>query len=82
MNGLQNDLPIVLCKDAEDAVERGYNYRRPEYLPARINQAVVVLNGTESGRATVDFVMEDEKGQKHVVMLTARLLQVLAETTK
>lgn len=82
MNGIQNDLPITICRDAEDAVERGYNYRRPEYLPARISQAVVVLNGTESGRATVDFIMEDEKGQKYIVMLTARLLQVLGEMTK
>lgn len=81
MNGIQNDLPIALCRDAADAIEKGYNYTRPEYLPARIVKAVVVQDGTESGRSTVDIIFEDEKGQKHVTMLTGRLVQILSRMT-
>jgi hypothetical protein len=70
--GPQNHLPIVICQDAGDAIAQGYDYasKGDEYKPIEISKAVVVRNGTESGKPTVDFVLTDETGQKYVVMLT------------
>lgn len=75
--GPQNNLSVVICQDAADAIARGYDYARApagEYKPIKISQAVVVRNGTEAGRPTVDFVLTDETGQKYVVMLTGALV--------
>lgn len=72
--GMQSDLNIRICASAQEAIDKGFVYRAPEYKPARLVQAVVVRNGTVEGNATVDLVFEDEDGQKHVVMLTQRLL--------
>ena len=82
MNGIQNDLPITICADPTDAIAQGYVYCPPDYLPARLEKAVVVHNGTVEGRSTVDLLFTDESGQKHVVMLTGRLIQMLAEVTR
>ena len=63
-----------------DAIARGYDYARApagEYKPIKISQAVVVRNGTEAGRPTVDFVLTDETGQKYVVMLTGALVKAI-----
>lgn len=75
MNGLHNHLNIAVCKDATDAVSRGFDYKRPGYEPIRIVQVVVVENGTEGGNPTVDLVMQDERGQKYVAMVTGRLMK-------
>ena len=74
--GPQNNLAIVVCQDAADAIAKGYDYasKGREYKPIEISQAVVVRNGTESGKPTVDFVLTDETGQKYVVMLTGALV--------
>jgi len=77
--GPQNHLPIVICQDAGDAIAQGYDYasKGDEYKPIEISKAVVVRNGTESGKPTVDFVLTDQTGQKYVVMLTGALVKAI-----
>jgi hypothetical protein len=72
-----NDLKIQICQTVGDAP----HYNAPEYRTANLNTAVVVRNGVKSGNDTVDLVFTDDKGQKHVAMITARLLKVLADAT-
>lgn len=77
MIGVQTDLAVSICEDASDAVRQGYFYRQPVYLPIKIIKAVVIKNGTQSGGSSVDFILEDEKGQKYVVMITGAILKAI-----
>jgi hypothetical protein len=76
MIGLMQSLKITVCEDAAEAVAKGYDYK-PEagFLPVNIAEVVVVRKGTEQGNPTVDLILEDEKGQKFVVMVTGALLK-------
>lgn len=77
--GLQKDIPVSICKDARDAAMRGFDYAAGEdYKPIRITQAVVVQDGTVTNQPTVDFILQDESGQKFVVMMTGNLLNMVA----
>jgi hypothetical protein len=82
MFGVQNSLKIRLCKDAADAVEQGFVYKRPEYLPMEIKHVVIVENGTVSNNPTVDLVLVDENGQHYTVMLTAALWNMVTSCTE
>lgn len=75
--GLVHALHVTVCKDVSDATRQGFFYRPPIYLPIAVKQVVVVQKGMKSGDATVDFVLEDEKGQKYVFMLSAKLLRAI-----
>ena len=77
MDGIHYGLRIVVCEDAQDGINRGYVYRRPEYAPIRIAQVVVVRNGTEEGNPSVDLLLEDENGQKYAALLSGRLLKAI-----
>lgn len=69
-----NDLKVLLADNPQDAP----NYEKPEYLLANLTTAQVVGNGTARGNPTVDFIFEDEQGQKYVAMLTGGLIENLA----
>jgi hypothetical protein len=69
-----NDLNIVMA----DTVEEAPNYEKPDYQGANLTTAVVVGNGTIAGHPTVDFVFEDEHGQKYIAMLTGGIVESLA----
>jgi hypothetical protein len=69
-----NSLAIKLCDSPEEAPV----YRRPEYLLAKLTTAQIVGKGTRDGNPTVDFIFQDEKGQKYVAMLTGGLVENLA----
>lgn len=73
-NPVKQTLAVHICADAKDAIRQGFLYRPPVYKPIELTKVVVVRNGTESGKPTVDFVLEDEKGQKYIFMLTGALL--------
>ena len=75
--GPQLHLSIAVCDDAADAIDKGFNYAAygDEYKPIEITKAVVVRNGTESGKPSVDFILTDQAGQKYVVMLTGALIK-------
>lgn len=72
--GVMNRLDVVMCEDAEDAVSKGFKYDHP-IKAVEIEKVVVVLNGTESGRTTVDLLLHDQDGNQFVVMVTGNLLK-------
>lgn len=68
----------MICADAADAADaivKGFNWKTIDVMPIEVKQVVVVRNGTEAGNATVDFLLEDEMGQRFVFMITGRLLK-------
>lgn len=79
MFGIMHHLNITVCKDAADAIAKGFDYKNRKVTPVNITDAVVVQNGTVGGHSTVDFVMVDEAGNKYAVMVTGRLLKGLSE---
>jgi hypothetical protein len=77
VNPIHSHLSVTVCKDAADAIARGYDYTKhqPQPTPIAVKEVVVVRSGTEAGNATVDFVLEDEAGQRFVFMVTGNLLK-------
>lgn len=76
-NPLHLALNIEICADAYDAIARGYHWRTavPVVKPIEVKKLIVVRNGTQEGNATVDFLLEDETGQRFVFMVTGNLLK-------
>lgn len=78
-NQIHQHLEIELCSDAHDAIARGYDWKavQPAVKPIEVKKVVVVRNGTTAGNATVDFLLEDESGQRFVFMVTGNLLKMI-----
>lgn len=74
-HALNQSLKVAICKDADAAVRQGFLYRAPEYTGLKIEQVVVVREGTVEGNSSVDLVLVDEAGKKFVTMVTGRLLK-------
>lgn len=76
-NPIHNHLAVAICDDASEAIARGFNWAeaRPRVKPIKVKEVVVVRKGTVEGNATVDFVLQDETGQRFVFMLTGNLLK-------
>lgn len=74
-NPLTTHLNVAICQDASDAIRQGFLYRPPVYKPIEVKQVVVVKSGMQSGKSSVEFVLEDEKGQKYVLIMTGALLR-------
>lgn len=78
VNPLTQHLAIAICSDSAEAVARGFHWAAdPAVKPIEVKQAVVVLDATEGGNSSVDFVLEDETGQRFVFLITANLLRTL-----
>jgi len=75
ITGIQNTLCVATVQDPGQATKEGYAYPKPQFTPVYVKQVVVVKNGTEAGKPTVDFVMEDASGKEYVFMLTGRLIK-------
>ena len=73
--GIMNHLDIHICKDAEEATQKGHIYSGGKVKAVEIDKVVVVRNGTQEGNSTVDLVLKDQQGNKYVVMMTGRLLK-------
>lgn len=71
-----NSLNIKIVNSPAEAP----HYRRDhvDIRAASITEALIVCNGTESGKSTVDFRFKDEQGAEYVAMLTGALVQQLA----
>lgn len=71
-------LSIVICKDAQDAIVKGYDYaHRPEAdrpVPLVLERAVVVRKGMQSGASSVDLIFRDPDGKEYVALIPSRLL--------
>lgn len=75
-NPIHKHLSITVCQDGGEAIAQGFNWAAdPAVKPIEVKQVVVVQNGTTSGNPTVDFVLEDETGQKFVFLVTGALLK-------
>lgn len=72
------EIKVTVCQDTHDTIRQGFFYRPPIYRPLNINEAVVNLKGTQAGKPTVDFILEDEKGQKYVIILTSTILAAIS----
>lgn len=77
VNPIHNHLSIEVCEDANAAIAKGFDWKaaQPPVAPIEVKQVVVVRKGTQAGNATVDFVLEDEAGQRYVFMVTGNLLK-------
>lgn len=69
-----NSLTLLLADSPAEAP----SYNLPEYRLANLTTAQIVGRGTVNGNPTVDFIFEDEAGQKYVAMLTGGLVENLA----
>lgn len=76
-NPIHNLLSIEICVDAADAIARCFNWNTtmPVVKPVEVKKVIVVRHGTESGNPTVDFLLEDETGQRFVFTVTGNLLK-------
>lgn len=75
MFGIMQHLNVVMCEDADDAQNKGYIYVDGSYKAVEIDTVVVIKNGTETGKPTVDIILKDQEGNKMVVMVTGNLLK-------
>lgn len=76
-----NHINMNVFKDADEATDYGFNYnewdKRPELVTA--TDAVIVRNGTVQGLPTIDIICVDEQGNKHVMLITGRLLKAVVD---
>lgn len=77
VNPIHGHLSVAICTDAAEAVAKGYDWKSvtPAVKPIEVKQVVVVSQGTQSGKPTVDFLLEDDTGQRFVFMVTGALLK-------
>lgn len=70
-----------IFNDAEEATGYGFNYNEWEKRPNTVvvTDAVIVRNGTVQGLPTIDLICVDQQGNKHVLMITGRLLKSVVE---
>jgi len=75
-NPIYNHIKIIICQNAGDAIEKGYDYNKMENIKGiEISEVVVVKYGTINNNSTVDFILQAEDGQKFVCMITGNLLK-------
>jgi hypothetical protein len=79
VNPITTHMKVTVFKDGQDAAANGYNYNvfTPKVRPVELKEVVVVSEGTNSGKPTVDFLVEDEAGNRYVFMVTAALLKTI-----
>lgn len=85
VNPLHNHLNIAIVKDAAESCAKGFDYNanngsaaatgQAPIRPIEVKQVLVVRHGTESGKSTVDFILENEIGERYVFMVTGALLK-------
>ena len=78
VNSIHRHLDITICKNGDDARSQGFDYAAApagEYKPIEVKKVVVVHDGTVGGNPTVDFILEDDTGQKFVFIVTGRLVK-------
>ncbi len=67
-----------------DTPDDAPNYRRdqPHVKAAKLKSAVIVCNGTTTGRPSVDLVFTDDEGNTFVAMTTAGLVDGIAAAAR
>lgn len=77
-----NAIKMHIFEDADQATGYGFNYNEWDTRPNTViaTDAVIVRNGTVQNLPTIDLIGVDQQGNKHVVMLTGRLLKAVVDT--
>lgn len=60
-------------------------HEAPYYMKetsVKITKVLVVKEGTESGKPTVDLQLEDDKGNKYIALTTGALIDALASVVR
>ena len=60
-----------------DSIDKAPNYG-DDVIPIRMDTAIIVRNGTQGGRSTVDLQCVDDKGKKYLIMVTGAILRNLS----
>jgi len=68
---------ISLFETPEQAAEAGFVYREPNFTGVLLDAIVIVRKGTIGNNATLDLILNDEKGNKYVALVKARELQIV-----
>lgn len=70
---------VKVFPNGEAASEGGFDYNAwdPQPKGLKIEEMIIVQNGTVSGNATVDLVLVDADGNKYAALVTANLLKAL-----
>jgi hypothetical protein len=68
-------------EDADQATGYGFNYNEWDKRPNTVivTDAVIVRKGTVQQLPTIDLICMDQQGNKHVLMITGRLLKGVVE---
>lgn len=75
---IHSHLEVTVCASPSEAIRNGFLYREPIYKSITVERVVVVKNGTNEGNSSLDFILIDDKGQKHVFMVTSALLHAIS----
>lgn len=71
-------LKVTVCKDVQDAIDKGYDYAaRGDFSGIHLKEVVIVHGGMASGLPSVDLILEDNDGNKYVAVTSAAMLKVL-----
>ena len=68
-----NDIKLQIVNDPTKAPN--YNTDGQGFKAARLDTAIVVMNGTEGGYPTIDLQFIGQDGEKHIAMITANILK-------
>lgn len=68
------NITVKIVDSPEKAPMYGDNYK-----PLKAETCIVVGNGTESGKPTVDIQLIDEEGERYLVMATGSILEQVGE---
>lgn len=68
-------------EDADQATGYGFNYNEWDKRPNTVvvTDAVIVRKGTVQELPTIDLICMDQQGNKHVLMITGRLLKSVVD---
>lgn len=73
-------LDIRIVETTQDVPN--YHKDHPDWKPLDFEKVIVVVGGTMSGQATVDFQLKDSGGNMYVAMLTGNLVKSLAASIR
>ncbi len=72
---ITNSLSISI-KSVKDAPN--YNDNPKEFVPIKIENAIIIKKGMETGDPTVDLQCVDENGNKYLIFITYNILNGLS----
>lgn len=73
-----NELTITICPGPNDAPD----YNGTDFGRANLERAIIVKNGTASGKPTVDLQFVTPEGKRFVAMTTGAILDGLASAVR